>query len=162
MPQHLCVEITGSAFVQDAERALAVLIQLKQLGVTVALEDFGTGYWSLAYLKSFLVDILKVDQSFIGDLTEDASSHAIVLKTIELAQLSDDAVVSKEWRQRSSFARSLTRTGCSLSRLHLPHRGLPLTTPPSPPGILGTRTRAVYQGRRCADAEIRISWCTLG
>ena len=103
MPQHLCVEITGSAFVQDAERALAVLIQLKQLGVTVALEDFGTGYWSLAYLKSFLVDILKVDQSFIGDLTEDASSHAIVLKTIELAQLSDDAVVCEGVETKEQF-----------------------------------------------------------
>jgi diguanylate cyclase (GGDEF)-like protein len=93
MPQHLCVEITESAFVQDAERALAVLTQLKRLGVTVALDDFGTGYSSLTYLKSFPVDILKIDQSFIGDLTEDASSHAIVYKTIELAQLLDVAVV---------------------------------------------------------------------
>ena len=93
MPQHLCVEITESAFVQDAERALAVLTQLKQLGVTVALDDFGTGYSSLTYLKNFPVDILKIDQSFIGDLTEDASSHAIVFKTIELAQLLDVAVV---------------------------------------------------------------------
>ena len=93
MPQHLCVEITESAFVQDAERALAVLTQLKRPGVTVALDDFGTGYSSLSYLKSFPVDILKIDQSFIGDLTEDASSHAIVFKTIELAQLLDVAVV---------------------------------------------------------------------
>jgi diguanylate cyclase (GGDEF)-like protein len=93
MPQHLCVEITESAFVQDGERALAVLTQLKRLGVTVALDDFGTGYSSLTYLKSFPVDILKIDQSFIGDLTEDASSHAIVFKTIELAQLLDVAVV---------------------------------------------------------------------
>ena len=92
-PQELCVEITESAFVQDAERALSILTRLTQLGVAVALDDFGTGYSSLTYLKHFPVDVLKIDKSFIGDLTEDASSHAIVFKTIELAQLLDVRVV---------------------------------------------------------------------
>jgi EAL domain-containing protein (putative c-di-GMP-specific phosphodiesterase class I) len=52
-PQELCVEITESAFVQDAERALSILTRLTQLGVAVALDDFGTGYSSLTYLKHF-------------------------------------------------------------------------------------------------------------
>jgi diguanylate cyclase (GGDEF)-like protein len=91
--EHLCVEVTESAFVQDAELALAVLTQLKRLGVLVALDDFGTGYSSMTYLKNFPVDVLKIDQSFIADLTQDASSHAIVLKTIELAQLLNVVVV---------------------------------------------------------------------
>ena len=80
MPQSLCIEITESALVQDGDRGLAVLTQLKQLGVAVALDDFGTGYSSLTHLKNFPVDVLKIDQSFIGDLTVDASSHGIVPK----------------------------------------------------------------------------------
>jgi Amt family ammonium transporter len=86
-PEHLCLEVTESAFVEDAKRALVVLSHLKQLGVRVALDDFGTGYSSLSYLREYPVDILKIDQSFIADLAEDTSSHAIVAKTIELAHL---------------------------------------------------------------------------
>jgi diguanylate cyclase (GGDEF)-like protein len=85
--EHLALEVTESAFVHDAQRALTVLSQLKELGVIVALDDFGTGYSSLSYLRQFPVDVIKVDQSFVAELTEDPSSHAIVLKTIELAHL---------------------------------------------------------------------------
>jgi diguanylate cyclase (GGDEF)-like protein len=85
--KHLCLEVTESAFMEDSKRALAVLSHLKQLGVRVALDDFGTGYSSLSFLREYPVDVIKIDQSFIADLTEDASSHAIVAKTIELAHL---------------------------------------------------------------------------
>ena len=83
----LCLEMTESAFVQDATRALTVLSQLKELGVRLALDDFGTGYSSLSYLMEFPVDIVKIDQSFIARLNVNDASHAIVLKTIELAHL---------------------------------------------------------------------------
>jgi EAL domain-containing protein (putative c-di-GMP-specific phosphodiesterase class I) len=86
-PAHCCLEITESAFIQDAQRALAVLSQLKQLGVLVALDDFGTGFSSLSYLRQFPVDIIKIDQSFIADLPDDAASLAIVAMTIELAHV---------------------------------------------------------------------------
>jgi diguanylate cyclase (GGDEF)-like protein len=85
--QHLCLEVTEGVFVEDSKHALAVLSHLKRLGVCVALDDFGTGYSSLSYLRDYPVDIVKIDQSFIADLTEDPSSHAIVAKTIELAHL---------------------------------------------------------------------------
>jgi len=85
--EHLCVEVTESCFVHDAKRALAVLSKLKQLGMLIALDDFGTGYSSLSYLRQFPVDIIKIDQSFIADLTENGASHHIVSKTIELAHL---------------------------------------------------------------------------
>jgi diguanylate cyclase (GGDEF)-like protein len=84
-PQHLCLEITESAFVQDAQRARAVLSQLKTLGVQVALDDFGTGYSSLSYLMEFPVDIVKIDQRFIARLIESDASRAIVAATIDLA-----------------------------------------------------------------------------
>jgi len=91
--EHLCLEITESVFVQDAKATLAVLSQLKRLGVLLALDDFGTGFSSLTYLRQFPVDMIKIDQSFISDLTENAASHAIVSKTIELAHLLDLIVV---------------------------------------------------------------------
>jgi len=83
----LCLEMTESAFVQDAKRAVVVLAELKALGVRLALDDFGTGYSSLSYLMEFPVDIVKIDQSFIARLNESDASHAIVTKTIELAHL---------------------------------------------------------------------------
>jgi diguanylate cyclase (GGDEF)-like protein len=90
---NLCFEITESAFVKDAEGALAVLSQLKQLGILIALDDFGVGYSSLSYLRQFPVDVIKIDQSFIAHLSEDSASRAIVEKTIELAHLLDLTVV---------------------------------------------------------------------
>jgi diguanylate cyclase (GGDEF)-like protein len=91
--EHLCLEVTESAFVQDADLALAVLSQLKRLGILVALDDFGTGYSSLSYLRQFPFDTIKIDQSFVADLVDEGTSHAIVSKTIELAQLLDLLVV---------------------------------------------------------------------
>jgi diguanylate cyclase (GGDEF)-like protein len=91
--KHLCLEITESAFVQDGARALDVLAQLKTLGIQLALDDFGTGYSSLSYLMKFPVDIVKIDQSFIAELTVNEASHAIVTKTIELAHLLNLLVV---------------------------------------------------------------------
>jgi diguanylate cyclase (GGDEF)-like protein len=91
--KNVCIEITESAFVHDAKRTLAALSQLKALGVQLALDDFGTGYSSLSYLMEFPVDIVKIDQSFIAKLTNSKASHAIVLKTIELAHLLDLKVV---------------------------------------------------------------------
>jgi EAL domain-containing protein (putative c-di-GMP-specific phosphodiesterase class I) len=89
----ICLEITESAFVQDRARALNVLTRLKALGIQLALDDFGTGYSSLSYLMEFPVDVVKIDQSFIGSLMENKASHAIVAKTIELAHLLDLTVV---------------------------------------------------------------------
>ena len=69
--EHLCLEVTESVFVQDAELA----------------DDVGTGYSSLSYRRQFPVDMIKIDQSFVADLVEEGASHAIVSKTIERAQL---------------------------------------------------------------------------
>ncbi len=91
----LTLEITEGALISDTDRAHVVLKQLKELGVLLALDDFGTGYSSLTYLKQFPVDIVKIDQSFITDLTRDKSSFAIVSKSIELAHLLDLIVVAE-------------------------------------------------------------------
>jgi diguanylate cyclase (GGDEF)-like protein len=93
MAAQLCLEITESVFIRDARLATTVLSQLKELGIQMALDDFGMGYSSLSYLRQFPVDVIKIDQSFIADLTAHEASHAIVLKTIELAHLLDLTVV---------------------------------------------------------------------
>jgi diguanylate cyclase (GGDEF)-like protein len=87
------LEVTESAFVQDGDRALAVLSQLKELGLQLALDGFGTGNSSLSYLTDFPFDVVKIDQTCIANLTESKASHAIVAKTIELAHLLDLVVV---------------------------------------------------------------------
>ena len=94
-PSLLTLEITEGALVRDTQRAHIVLNELKELGLLLALDDFGIGYSSLSYLKQFPVDIVKIDQSFIKDVARDQSSQAIVSKTIELAHLLDLTVVSE-------------------------------------------------------------------
>jgi diguanylate cyclase (GGDEF)-like protein len=69
----ICLEVTESAFVQDGGRALAVLSQLKELGLGLALDGFGTGNSSLSYLTEFPFDVVKIDQTFIANLTAKAS-----------------------------------------------------------------------------------------
>jgi diguanylate cyclase (GGDEF)-like protein len=84
-PDQLTLEITESVFVQDSERALVVLHDLKRLGVALALDDFGTGYSSLSYLQRFPIDVVKIDQAFTARLTHDEVSDAIVSAIIRLA-----------------------------------------------------------------------------
>jgi diguanylate cyclase (GGDEF)-like protein len=84
-PAHVVLELTESVFIQDAERALSVLKDLKRLGVRLALDDFGTGFSSLSYLDQFPVDVVKVDRAFISDLDREPSRRVIVGSIVELA-----------------------------------------------------------------------------
>ena len=95
IPQLVTLEVTESVFVQDSQRALVVLDELKHIGVKLALDDFGTGYSSLNYLKRFPIDIVKIDQGFVADLEGDPASHAIVFSVIELAHRLGMTVVAE-------------------------------------------------------------------
>jgi diguanylate cyclase (GGDEF)-like protein len=83
-PALLELEITESTLIENVEEVLEVVERLKRVGVRLSIDDFGTGYSSLSYLKRFNVDKLKVDQSFIRELTADANDAAIVKAVIQM------------------------------------------------------------------------------
>ncbi|MEE9613519.1 MAG: EAL domain-containing protein [Thermodesulfobacteriota bacterium] len=84
-PRYLEIEITESAIMKDPDAAVEVFGKLKDLGVSIAIDDFGTGYSSLAYLKRFPIDSLKIDRSFIRDVTTNEKDAAIVVAVIAMA-----------------------------------------------------------------------------
>ncbi|MCF8722335.1 diguanylate cyclase (GGDEF)-like protein/PAS domain S-box-containing protein [Nitrospina gracilis] len=84
-PQKLQVEVTESILIQDSTLAINILKNLNDLGIKICIDDFGTGYSSLSYLKNMPIDYLKVDQSFIRDLT-DPTNEAITRAVVALAQ----------------------------------------------------------------------------
>jgi EAL domain-containing protein (putative c-di-GMP-specific phosphodiesterase class I) len=84
-PHDLVVEITESTLVGDAPEALQVLHDIDRLGVRVAIDDFGTGYSSLAYLRHLPVSILKLDRSFVRDISH-AANAAITRAVIKLGE----------------------------------------------------------------------------
>jgi len=80
------LEITESVLMQDGEATLAVLHELRTLGVHIAMDDFGTGYSSLSYLRSFPFDRIKIDQSFVREMTGNVESAAIVRAVLGLGR----------------------------------------------------------------------------
>jgi len=80
------LEITESAMMKNPEQAIVMLSKLNGLGIKFSIDDFGTGYSSLSYLKKFPVDMLKIDQSFVRDLTVDNDDAAIVRAVISMAR----------------------------------------------------------------------------
>jgi diguanylate cyclase (GGDEF)-like protein len=77
----LCIEITESVLVEDVERSIEVLQQVRAIGVRVAIDDFGIGYSSLSYMKRLPVDVVKIDRSFIADLGDPASDAIVAAIT---------------------------------------------------------------------------------
>lgn len=84
-PSRLELEITETVLLQDTDRTLAILHELRGLGVRIAMDDFGTGYSSLSYLRKFPFDKLKIDRSFVSDLGHASEAGAIVRAVTELA-----------------------------------------------------------------------------
>lgn len=84
-PELLELEVTESMIMDNPLGAVQTLRELKKLGVYLSLDDFGTGYSSLNYLRRFPVDSLKIDQSFIRDVTDDASGASVVASIIDIA-----------------------------------------------------------------------------
>ena len=83
-PSSLIIEITESVLMKDANATVARLHRLKELGVLLAIDDFGTGYSSLAYLRQFPVDVLKIDRSFVSEMSGSPDAAALIHTLVEL------------------------------------------------------------------------------
>ncbi|HEX6832772.1 MAG TPA: EAL domain-containing protein [Rudaea sp.] len=79
------LELTESMLMANAEQSVRTLTELKEIGVSLAIDDFGTGYSSLSYLKRLPIDTLKIDQTFVGDITTDPDDEAITATIITMA-----------------------------------------------------------------------------
>jgi diguanylate cyclase (GGDEF)-like protein/PAS domain S-box-containing protein len=84
-PDSLELEMTESVIIENADAAVTTMRQLSEMGVHLSIDDFGTGYSSLSYLKRFPINLLKIDQSFVRDITTDNDDAAIVKAVIALA-----------------------------------------------------------------------------
>ncbi|WP_295990564.1 EAL domain-containing protein [Rugamonas sp.] len=110
-PASLGIEITEGTVMGDPDKAVAALKKLKNIGVSISLDDFGTGYSSLGYLKRFPIDVLKIDKSFVDDVTTNANDAAIALSVISLAHNLNMRVIAEgvETRAQMEF---LAQRGC--------------------------------------------------
>ena len=117
-PECLKLEITESAMMDDVEAAIALLKQLKTLGIKLSIDDFGTGYSSLSYLQQFCADTLKIDQSFVRELESSAKNKAIVDIIVTLAHKLDMDVVA-EGIKTNSHLQILKTLNCEYGQGYL-------------------------------------------
>jgi diguanylate cyclase (GGDEF)-like protein len=118
------LEITEAVLIRDDEAALAILHQLRSIGVRIALDDFGTGYSSLSYLQRFPFDKIKIDRCFVADIAEPNGSSSIVQAVVNIAAARHMTTTAEgvETRQQMELLRSL---GCAEMQGYLfsPARG---------------------------------------
>lgn len=112
-PPGLCleIEITENVLMEDSETMHARLRAIRELGVQLGIDDFGTGYSSLRYLKHWPIDIIKIDQSFIRDLSENAVDRAIVRALLTLGAALGMRVIAEGVETREQLA-VLRESGC--------------------------------------------------
>jgi len=132
-PRDLELEVTESALMRDEQVAASTFRALKRIGVSISLDDFGTGFSSLSYLKRFPVDTVKIDRSFVRDLAFDGDDAAIVSAILSIARQLGLNVVAEgvETEEQRTY---LTERMCS----HL--QGF-LLCPPLPPDAFGELLR---------------------
>jgi len=123
-PGRLYIEITETALMTDPDRAAVVLQDLHRVGIGISIDDFGTGQTSLSYLSSLPIDEIKIDRSFISDMTVSSGHHAIVRSIVDLGHNLGFNVVG-EGVETEEIAGSLAETGCDLAQGYLYARPMP-------------------------------------
>ena len=117
-PDRLELEITEGVLINDSARALVILQQLKTLGVSIAMDDFGTGYASLSSLQSFPFDKIKIDRSFIADLGPSEQSRAVVRAVVGLGKTLGIRVIAEGVETEAQLF-ILLQEGCRLIQGYL-------------------------------------------
>lgn len=121
---HLEVELTESVMMHDSEATAAQLAELTAMGVSISLDDFGTGYSSLGYLSRFTLDKLKIDQTFVRNITTEPRSAAIARATIALAHGLSLVVIAEGVETEAELA-YLAAIGCDEVQGYLFSRPVP-------------------------------------
>jgi len=120
----LCLEITEHVVMQDVERAIAILDEFRTLGVRLAMDDFGTGFSSMAQLKRIPIDTLKIDMSFVIGLAQDPADQAIVEAIVHLGESFGLDLVAEGVENHEDMA-ELIRLGCTRAQGFLLARPMP-------------------------------------
>jgi diguanylate cyclase (GGDEF)-like protein len=144
-PSLLGLEITESTIMDSPERIIPILRKLREIEVRLSIDDFGTGYSSLSYLKRFPVDALKIDRSFVCDITTDPADAAIVTGIIALARSLGMQTVA-EGVETSEQHEALKRLGCDMVQGY--HLSRPLPVAELEEKILSKRARTRRGARR--------------
>ncbi|EGJ33268.1 MULTISPECIES: EAL domain-containing response regulator [Moorena] len=103
-PRYLQLELTESTLMDNPNHAIATLKELKSFGIQISIDDFGTGYCSLSYLRLFPFDVLKIDRSFVCQLTEDVKNEAITTAILQMAHSLNLKVVAEGVETASQLA----------------------------------------------------------
>jgi diguanylate cyclase (GGDEF)-like protein/PAS domain S-box-containing protein len=103
-PQYLELELTESVLMRDVQTSASILRELKEIGVRIAIDDFGTGYSSLNYLNQFPIDVLKIDQTFVRDITSGNGNDIIVNAVINMGISLKQKVVAEGIETKDQLA----------------------------------------------------------
>jgi diguanylate cyclase (GGDEF)-like protein/PAS domain S-box-containing protein len=120
-PRCLELELTETFLMQDSKATAVVFDDLKALGVQIALDDFGTGYSSLSYMRRFPIDTLKVDRSFVGNITTDADDASVVSAVINMGRSLHMRVVAEGVETREQFLFLEERNCTEVQGYHFSH-----------------------------------------
>ncbi|HVS22264.1 MAG TPA: EAL domain-containing protein [Gammaproteobacteria bacterium] len=123
-PKYLRIEITETAIIAVRDRAIELLRQLRALGVSLALDDFGTGYSSLSYLKSFPIDMLKIDRSFVAEMLTDKTTASIIEAIVSMARILGLKCLAEGVEDQAQYA-FLKKLGCDLVQGYCVSRAIP-------------------------------------
>ena len=150
-PGMLCLEITESGLMDDPRSSQATLRKLRDLGIMTSIDDYGTGYSSLAYIKQLAVNELKIDRTFVAGMEADQRNAAIVHSTIELGHNLGLTVVAEGVETDHEVA-ELRRFGCDIAQGY--HFARPMTAEALESWLSGARELGTGSGGlRAAGAE---------
>lgn len=124
-PTYLQIELTENLLINNTEKSITILNEIKSIGAKICVDDFGTGYSSLSYLKKFPLDSLKVPRCFVRDISTDLNDAAIVSATVALAHNMGLRTVAEGIEEPEQFA-ILREQGCDEAQGYL-------FSPPLPP-----------------------------